>query len=151
MTSAGEVAWVKMRLTDKVALITGGAGAIGLAAAKLLVREGARVVLVDLSEPALEQALQAIGTDAVSYIAADVTTPHGTQRYVRAALERHGGIDVFLANASCPPSRWPATARPRRSRSFCPFWPATKAASAPAAFTQWMEGCRHDSSAIEFQ
>ena len=87
------------RLTDKVALITGGAGAIGLAAAKLFVLEGARVVLVDLSEPALKQALQAIGTEAASYIAADVTTPHDTQRYVRAALERHGGIDVFLANA----------------------------------------------------
>ena len=54
------------RLTDKVALITGGGGAIGLAAAELFVHEGAQVVLVDLSEAPLQQALQSIGSDRAS-------------------------------------------------------------------------------------
>jgi NAD(P)-dependent dehydrogenase (short-subunit alcohol dehydrogenase family) len=87
------------RLTDKVVLITGGAGAIGLATAKLFVQEGAQVVLVDVSEAALRQALQSIGSDRASGVAADVTKPEDTQRYVQAALDRHGSVGVFLANA----------------------------------------------------
>lgn len=87
------------RLTDKVALITGGAGAIGLAAAKLFVHEGAAVVLVDLSEPLLGQALHAIGSDRASFVVADVTKPEDTRHYVQVAVDRHGGIDILLANA----------------------------------------------------
>lgn len=87
------------RLEGKIALVTGGAGAIGLAAAKLFVHEGARVVLVDLSEPLLRQALKTIGSDRASFVAADVTSPEDTRRYVQGAVARHGGVDVLLANA----------------------------------------------------
>src|SRR5262245_10175559 len=87
------------RLAGKVAIITGGAGGIGIAAGQLFVREGARVLLVDLSEKPLQQAVQRIGSEAVSYAAADVTQPEQTQQYVRAAVERYGGIDIFLNNA----------------------------------------------------
>src|SRR5262245_33841971 len=87
------------RLDGKVAIITGGAGGIGIAAGQLFVREGARVLLVDLSEKPLQQAVRRIGSEAVSYAAADVTQPEQTQQYVRAAVERYGGIDIFLNNA----------------------------------------------------
>jgi len=87
------------RLTNKVALITGGAGGIGQAAARQFTGEGARVVLVDLDESGLQSAVQSLGEDMASYVVADVTQPEQVQSYVNAAVERWGGIDVFLANA----------------------------------------------------
>jgi len=87
------------RLDGKVAIITGGAGGIGIEAGRLFVREGARVLLVDLGEKALQQAVQAIGSEAVSYAVADVTQPEQVQHYVRVATERYKGIDIFLNNA----------------------------------------------------
>ena len=87
------------RLTGRIALITGGAGGIGQAAAKQFTSEGARVVLVDLDEAALRSAVQSIGEDMASYAVADVTQPEQVQSYVDAVVERWGGVDIFLANA----------------------------------------------------
>ena len=87
------------RLDDKVAIITGGAGGIGLQAGRLFAQEGAKVLLVDLHESALKEAAQTIGNDAVRYCAADVTQPDHTQRYIQAAVEQFGGVDILLANA----------------------------------------------------
>ena len=86
------------RLQDKVAVITGGAGGIGLAAATKFVAEGAKVLLVDLDEAALTEATRELG-DAAAWCVADVSDPEGTQSYVRAATEVFGGIDILLANA----------------------------------------------------
>ena len=87
------------RLEGKVALITGATGGIGRAAAALFAEEGARVALVDLDEGALQEVARAIGEDRASYTAADVTRPDETRGFVNAAVERWGGVDVFLANA----------------------------------------------------
>ena len=87
------------RLDNKVAIITGGAGGIGLQAGKLFAQEGAKVLLVDLHENALKETVQTIGSDAVRYCAADVTQPDQTQRYIQAAVEQFGGVDILLANA----------------------------------------------------
>src|SRR4030095_6133113 len=90
---------VMARLTGKVAVITGGAGGIGIEAGRLFAVEGAKVLLVDLAEEPLKQAVSIIGSEAVSYTVADVTQPEQTQHYVRTAVERYGGIDIYLANA----------------------------------------------------
>ncbi|MGE0821032.1 MAG: SDR family NAD(P)-dependent oxidoreductase [Candidatus Binatia bacterium] len=87
------------RLAGKVAVITGGAGGIGIEAGRLFVAEGAKVLLVDLSEEALKKVVTSIGSDMVSYAVADVTQPEQTQQYLRTAVDRYGGIDVYLANA----------------------------------------------------
>ena len=87
------------RLTGKIALITGGAGGIGQAAARRFTAEGAKVVLVDLDESALQSVVQSIGEDMASYAVADVTQPEQVQSYVNAAVERWGGVDIYLANA----------------------------------------------------
>jgi len=87
------------RLDNKVAIITGGAGGIGLQAGRLFAQEGAKVLLVDLHENALKEAVQTIGSDAVRYCAADVTQPDQTQQYIQAAVEQFGGVDILLANA----------------------------------------------------
>lgn len=87
------------QLRNKVAIVTGGARGIGLAAATRFVREGAKVLLVDQSEDALRAAVDAIGSDAVSHAVADVSQPGQVERYTRLAVERYGGIDVFINNA----------------------------------------------------
>jgi NAD(P)-dependent dehydrogenase (short-subunit alcohol dehydrogenase family) len=87
------------RLNEKVAIITGGAGGIGRAAGRLFCAEGANVLLVDLSEDALKDAVKEIGSNRVSYCVGDVTRPEDNDRFVKVATERYGGVDTFLANA----------------------------------------------------
>ena len=87
------------RLPDKIAVITGGAGGIGQAAARQFTAEGARVVLVDLDEAALQTVVRSLGEEVASYSVADVTQPEQVQSYINEAIERWGGIDILLANA----------------------------------------------------
>ena len=86
------------RLSGKVAIITGGAGGIGAAAAKLFVKEGAKVLLVDINESALQKLVAELGS-AASFFVADVTKPEDNAAYVKAAVDRFGGLDILLANA----------------------------------------------------
>lgn len=87
------------RLANKVAVITGGTGGIGLAAARLFAAEGAKVVLVDLDGAALERAVAELGAERALGVAADVSDPAQVEAYVRRAMEAHGRIDVFFNNA----------------------------------------------------
>ena len=63
------------KLDNKVAVITGAAGGIGRAAAKLFAQEGAKLMLVDLDEANLLGMVEEIGSDQASYVTADVFTP----------------------------------------------------------------------------
>ncbi|MBV1881733.1 MAG: SDR family oxidoreductase [Pseudomonadales bacterium] len=87
------------RYTDKVVVITGGAGGIGIAAGQLFADGGAKVLLVDLNEDSLKSAAKQINSDNVSYCVADVTQPEQVEAYVDTAVTRYGGIDCFLNNA----------------------------------------------------
>ncbi|MET0378238.1 MAG: SDR family NAD(P)-dependent oxidoreductase [Spongiibacteraceae bacterium] len=88
-----------MRLQKKTAIVTGAAAGIGLAAARLFAREGARVLLVDLNEAALQAAVAEIGDASSSYIVADVSQQAAMQWVVDTGLLRLGVIDIFVANA----------------------------------------------------
>lgn len=88
-----------MRLSGRAALITGGAGSIGLASARALAGEGASVMLVDLDAAALERAAGELESDAVAWQAADVTDSEQMQAAVRATVERFGRLDIAFANA----------------------------------------------------
>jgi len=87
------------RLKGKVAVITGAAGGIGLAATKRFVAEGARVLMVDLREKDLKAAAKGLKSKSVATMAADVTQVEDTQRYIAAAVKKFGGIDILLCNA----------------------------------------------------
>jgi NAD(P)-dependent dehydrogenase (short-subunit alcohol dehydrogenase family) len=87
------------RLEGKVALITGGAGDIGKAAARMFVAENASVMLVDRDESAMLAVAAAVGGDRIATCVADVTEPAANKAMVRAAVERFGGLDILLANA----------------------------------------------------
>jgi len=86
-------------LRDKVCIITGGAGSIGLATARLFLDEGAKVLLVDLKEDPLAAAAQQLGSGDVDWFAADVTDELATSNYCHRASERFGKIDVLFSNA----------------------------------------------------
>lgn len=87
-----------MEFKDKVVLITGAAGGIGLAAARKYAEQGAKLSLVDLSQEALEKAAGEIDAEKL-LLGADVTKEEEVENYVRQTKERFGRIDVFINNA----------------------------------------------------
>jgi NAD(P)-dependent dehydrogenase (short-subunit alcohol dehydrogenase family) len=82
------------------ALVTGAASGIGLACAKVLAANGARVTLLDRNAAGLEAAVQGFAAGAdVRTAVADVTDRAGIDRAFDAAAEAYGRIDVVFANA----------------------------------------------------
>ncbi len=89
-----------MELKDKFAIITGGAGGIGLATAKLFLKEGAKgIALVDFSQKNLDEAKKELTGKNVLYIQADVSKSADVKRYTDEALKTFGKIDVIFLNA----------------------------------------------------
>jgi NAD(P)-dependent dehydrogenase (short-subunit alcohol dehydrogenase family) len=86
------------RLRGKVAVITGGAGSIGAATARLFVGEGARVVVSDVDERAVTELAAGLGDHAAAH-AGDVTSSADVRAAVDLAVKRFGGLDVAFANA----------------------------------------------------
>ncbi|MDQ8162599.1 MAG: SDR family oxidoreductase [Gemmatimonadota bacterium] len=82
----------------KVVLITGAARGIGADTARRLARRGARLVLVGM-EPERLLALAAELGDGHSWHHADVTDQRALDAAVAAAVARHGGLDIVIANA----------------------------------------------------
>ena len=87
------------KLDGKTCIVTGGAGSLGAAAARLFVEHGANVLLVDRDETGLEQVAASLPADKVATIAADVSQADGAAAYAALALARFGGIDVLFSNA----------------------------------------------------
>jgi NAD(P)-dependent dehydrogenase (short-subunit alcohol dehydrogenase family) len=88
-------------MKGKVAVITGGAGMIGHAAATCLAKAGADVMLVDINEAALAArrgAIEALGVRVRTHVA-DVSRSGDVQAYVAGALHAFGRIDAFFNNA----------------------------------------------------
>ena len=102
------------RLKDKVAIITGGAGGIGMATAKLFLNEGAKVVLVDQSKEVLERASTELDHENLSYCIADVSKAKDVEKFVTQTLEVHGKINVFFANAGIEGTSKPIAEYPDR-------------------------------------
>jgi NAD(P)-dependent dehydrogenase (short-subunit alcohol dehydrogenase family) len=88
------------RFTDRVAVITGGAGGIGRASAQRLAAEGATVVVVDLNEEVGKAFADELGG---MFIAADVTSEEDNARIYQQAHAAYGRIDVAFHNAGISP------------------------------------------------
>jgi NAD(P)-dependent dehydrogenase (short-subunit alcohol dehydrogenase family) len=101
------------RLNNKVCVVTGGAGSIGLASARLFVAEGGKVMLVDRDPSALSQAAKTfLAPDVIDTFTADVADPHATRNYLNAAVSRFGKIDVLFSNAGMSGAIAPVTDYP---------------------------------------
>jgi NAD(P)-dependent dehydrogenase (short-subunit alcohol dehydrogenase family) len=86
------------RLQGRAAIITGGEGSIGMATARALVSEGARVCLVGLVADELRAGASSLG-DAASWAVADVTDSVQVKAAVTGAAETFGRLDVVVSNA----------------------------------------------------
>jgi NAD(P)-dependent dehydrogenase (short-subunit alcohol dehydrogenase family) len=86
-----------MAFKDKVALVTGGSSGIGLAIARELAADGARVIITGRGQARLDAALKTIGTGA-SAIRGDVSQLSDHAALVAQITRDHGRIDVLIAN-----------------------------------------------------
>jgi 3-oxoacyl-[acyl-carrier protein] reductase len=90
-----------MRLKDKVSLITGAAQGIGLATAVKFAQEGAIVIVCDVKQAAVDEAVkkcQDMGARALGFVV-DVTQRDMVDATVKAVLDKYGRIDVLVNNA----------------------------------------------------
>lgn len=90
-----------MKLQDKVAIITGGAGGIGMGMATAFVKEGATVVIVDLNQEAGAQTvkqLQAHQPESM-FIQADLTDHGKLGNIIKQVVDKFGKLDILVNNA----------------------------------------------------
>ncbi len=89
-------------LIDKVAVVTGGASGIGLAAVARMAREGASVVMadIDVSRGEAEAAMLRDEGCQVSFVRADVAAGTEVRHLVATTVERYGEIDILFNNAA---------------------------------------------------
>ncbi len=90
-------------LVGKIALVTGGAGGIGVATAERLLQDGACVMLLDRDSEALveasERMVKVLGADVLRTAICDVTDELQVQTAFDACAREFGGLDIFVANA----------------------------------------------------
>lgn len=93
-----------MRLTDKVAIVTGAARGIGRASAERLLAEGAKVVISDIDEEQLNRTAVELGAAGrVLVQRADVAIKSDVLQLIEAAVRHFGRLDIMLNNAGIAP------------------------------------------------
>ncbi|MBC1906144.1 D-threitol dehydrogenase [Listeria booriae] len=85
-------------LTDKVAIVTGGASGIGRAIVELFLDKGAKVVLVDI-KPDVAEIAEQIGKLRALGIQADITKKENVERVIATVSEQFGSIDIVVNSA----------------------------------------------------
>ena len=94
-----------MRLTDKVAIITGGGGGMGRVAAQLFAAEGARIVVAEFSEAAGSETVELVkkAGGQASLVKVDVSREADAKAMVEHAVATYGRRDVLYNNAGIMP------------------------------------------------
>lgn len=83
-------------LTGQVAVVTGGAGGLGLSVAELLREQGAEIALLDIAEAPVTEAAGRLGGLG---LACDVTVPNSVDAAIAQVVAHYGGIDILISNA----------------------------------------------------
>ena len=87
-----------MSFANKTALITGGNGGIGFAAARLLIAQGARVAITGRDQKKLDEAAAELGPNALP-IRADLDDPAAIDDVMKVIADKFGKLDIVFANA----------------------------------------------------
>lgn len=90
-----------MSFENKTALVTGGNSGIGLAAARLLIAQGARVAITGRDQAKLDAAVAELGPNALA-IRANLDDPRAIDEMMNVIGEKFGKLDVVFANAGVP-------------------------------------------------
>jgi NAD(P)-dependent dehydrogenase (short-subunit alcohol dehydrogenase family) len=88
----------KMKLQEKVAIVTGASSGLGLAIATLYAKEGAKVVLSDVNQEDGEKAAESIGANA-AFFKCDVSDFKQVDALVDFAIKTFGSLDIMVNNA----------------------------------------------------
>ena len=97
-----------MRLSNKVAVVTGGGSGMGAAICRRFVEEGARVVIVDCRPDRGEPIARSFSASA-TFVEADVSRDSDAKKMIDTAVDRFGRLDVLVNNAGAPQPPTPIT------------------------------------------
>jgi NAD(P)-dependent dehydrogenase (short-subunit alcohol dehydrogenase family) len=94
-----------MRFKDKVVVITGGAGGVGQALARLFAAEGARLMISDINADGCQvivEEVRRLGAEA-ECLAGNLREKEYCEAVIARTVERFGGVDILLNNAGIIP------------------------------------------------
>ena len=113
----------KFALAGRTAIVTGGAGLLGVEFCRTLAQAGAQVVVADLNESAagkVAEDLKAAGYPAIHAVV-DVTRPESTRAMVDSALENFGRVDILVNSAALDPKFDPQNQDKQSNNAFETF------------------------------
>ena len=93
-----------MKLSNRVAVVTGSGSGLGCASAILFAEEGARICVADIDRKGGQQTVELIkekGGDAI-FIETDVSKASDVQRMIKTTLDNYGRLDILFNNAGLP-------------------------------------------------
>tara|TARA_B100000963_G_scaffold295993_1_gene267093 strand:+ start:963 stop:1712 length:750 start_codon:yes stop_codon:yes gene_type:complete len=90
---------IKYDLNNKVAIVTGGAQGFGLAISERFIEAGAKVIIWDIDENAIKEALEKVNSENISYQIVDVSDFENINKSLIEIENKHGKIDIFINNA----------------------------------------------------
>ena len=90
---------INFNLSNRVAIVTGGAQGFGLAISERFIQSGAKVIIWDIDKEAAETAIKKINSKNCIYQIADVTNFEEIKKNLNDIESNHGKIDIFINNA----------------------------------------------------
>ena len=90
---------IKFDLNNRVAIITGGAQGFGLAISQRFIEAGAKVVIWDIDEDAVNTALKKVNSDNLSFQIVDESNFENINKNLSEVEAKHGKLDIFINNA----------------------------------------------------
>ena len=90
---------IKYDLNKRVAIVTGGAQGFGLAVTERFIEAGAKVMIWDIDEEAIKNAIQKVNSENLSYQIVDVSNFENINKSLLETESKHGKIDIFINNA----------------------------------------------------
>ncbi len=90
---------IKYDLKERVAVVTGGAQGFGLAVSERFIEAGAKVIIWDIDEEAIKQAIEKVNSEKLTYQIVDVNDFENINKSLNEIQNKHGKIDIFINNA----------------------------------------------------